>query len=862
MPLRLYEIARELNYTLDEIQAKSSDVGLIANSPFSIVPDVIAEKVRKAFPKQEENSCLQRQKPKVKRVAKPKAKAKPKKKKEEIVPEIAAEVQIVTSEGVEVTGVVEEELVEVTQVVAEENVEIQSEATVEKESVQESEVNEESAPVKEGSAVQAQKLERPKRDVFKNNELLLGKIAEENKEDVSEDSFAVGRIVSESPSVKKNEANSKKQKRKRAIAEQDDVQTQWSQKYNYNVQPLPKKVQNETKGSKLQRMQLVYGHEIPKKFRTRSGQRQASEESKLITVPIAIRDLSEELGVKANDVIKYLMTQGLFLTITDKVEKDMAETVALEFNIEARFTEEQTEEAVIKGIIQQTDKEEDLEGRPPVITIMGHVDHGKTTLLDTIRKSQVARGEKGGITQHIGGYQVEKNGQVMTFLDTPGHAAFTSMRSRGAQITDIVILVVAANDGVMPQTEEAVNHAKAAGVPIIVAVNKMDLEDANPNKVKEQLAAMDLIPEEWSGSTPYVPVSALKGEGLDDLLEMIHLQTEMMELKADFKCLGEGIVVEAHMETGRGVVANVLVRQGFLNKGDAILCGKGYGFIRMMEDENSKSVKKAGPSKIVKLMGLSVCPTPGELFNVMPDIKKAKEMGEDREAKDRELRLKEKESLTMESLMTQLTEANVKNVNVVIKGDMQGSVEAIKQAVSELGNEEVKAKVVHSGIGAITESDILLAKTSGSVVLAFNVNADSKARRLAMDEGVEIKRYSIIYELLEYIQSNLEGMLEPDKVEEVVGEVEVREVFRISNIGNIAGSYVKTGYVERNLPVRLVRDGKVVYTGKIQALRRFKEDVKRVESRYECGVRLENYEDIKIEDILEVYTIQEIKKQL
>jgi translation initiation factor IF-2 len=336
----------------------------------------------------------------------------------------------------------------------------------------------------------------------------------------------------------------------------------------------------------------------------------------------------------------------------------------------------------------------------------------------------------------------------------------------------------------------------------------------------------------------------------------------MLELKADFKCLGEGVVIESHLETGKGVVANVLVRQGFLTKGDPVLCGKGFGFLRSMEDENSKAIKKAGPSKIVKLMGLSTCPMPGELFNIMPNIKKAKEMAAERTDRDRDVRLKEKEVLTMDSLMSQLTEKDVKNTNVIIKGDVQGSVEALKQAVSELGNEEVRAKIVHSGIGAVSESDVLLAKTSGSIILAFNVTADGKAKRMAIDDGVEIHKYSIIYELIEFVQANLEGMLEPDQIEEPVGEVEVREVFRITNIGNIAGSFVKSGYVERNMRVRLVRDGKVVYTGKIQALRRFKDDVKRVEQRYECGIRLENYEDIRADDIVETYTVTEVQKKL
>ena len=859
MSTRFYEIARDLNYPLEEISARASEFGLIANSALSLVPDKIADKMRAGLPQQGENECLTKQKPKVKRVKKAKAKPKPKVEKE-IKKVMEAEV-IIENQQIDYGAIDNNSDVPLEELDVSSNSEIIEE------------IKDVDAPSGVGAELSKNETEelnqlrgkkkKSKEDKLREEELLLGRIHQQGSDDTGEDSFAVGRIVSESPNA--NKETPKKQRKRRNVGEQSERIEQWNQKIgNMTTQSLPRKVQNETKGSKLQRMQLVYGHEIPKKFRSRSSVRTNSGESKdkVVKVPISIRDLSEEIGIKANDAIKYLMTQGLFLTITDTVDKEMAESLALEFNVEIEFADNLDEQEVIKEIIKQSDKDEDLQTRPPIITIMGHVDHGKTTLLDTIRKSKVADGESGGITQHIGGYQVESNGNVMTFLDTPGHAAFTSMRARGAQITDIVILVVAANDGMMPQTEEAINHAKQAGVPIIVAMNKMDLADADPNKIKEQLAALDLIPEEWSGNTAYVPVSALKGDGIKELLEMINLQTEMLELKADFKCLGEGIVIESHLETGRGVVANVLVRQGYLKKGDPVLCGKGYGFLRSMEDENSKVVKKAGPSKIVKLMGLSTCPIPGEFFNIMPNIKKAKEMAAERTDKDRDIRLKEKEALTMDSLMSQLTEKDVKNTNVIIKGDVQGSVEALKQALGELGNEEVKAKIVHSGIGAVSESDVLLAKTSGSFILAFNVTADGKAKRLANDEKIEIHKYSIIYELIEYVQSHLEGMLEPDQIEEAIGEVEVREVFRITNIGNIAGSFVKSGYVERNMQVRLIRDGKVIYNGKIQALRRFKDDVKRVEQKYECGIRLENYEDIRVNDIVETFKITEVQKKL
>lgn len=848
MPVRLYELAKEINYALNEIYARKDDVGLIANSPFSIVPDVIADKIRGSFEKREENPCIHRKKPKVKRPPKKKAALKPKKK----------EIKI-SEQG-------EEPIDEVTPVVIEEaivNPAVEKDAS-ESAVVKSEEIVEEKVHAVEEKSEPSNKLKKDETkeandgDGKKVDPNILGKVVMEE----DDDSFEVGRIVSPSPTQNKAQG---KRKRKRNLVDPMDRMSEWNQKFgNITAQPLPKKTQHETKGSKLQRMQLVYGHELPKKLRTRMSSRSSKpvEDTNKVQVPISIRDLSEKIGIKATDVIKYLMTQGEFMTITDQIGKDVAETIATQFEVEVEFTEVREEKQVLKEIAKQDQSDAELESRPPVITIMGHVDHGKTSLLDCIRNSRLAEKEAGGITQHIGGYQVEKNGQLLTFLDTPGHAAFTSMRARGANITDIVIIVVAADDGMMPQTEEAINHAKAAGVPVIVAINKMDLEGANPNRIKEQLSTLELIPEEWSGSTPYVPVSALKGDGIEDLLEMILLQAEMLELKADYKSLGEGVVIEAHMETGRGVVASILVRQGYLKKGDPVLCGRGHGWLRQMVDEEGKEIKKAGPSKIIKLTGLSECPSPGDLFNVMPNIKKAKELAEERTSKYREDKLKEKQALTMDSLMAKLSDQEIKELNVVIKADVQGSVEALEQALSEIGNEEVRVKVVHRGVGAVAESDILLSKASEAVVLAFRVSADSKARRLANDEGVEIRNYNIIYELLEEVQSSLEGMLDPDSVESIVGEVEVQQVFRISNIGNIAGSYVKSGYVERNLPARLIRDGVVVYTGKIQALRRFKEDVKRVEQRYECGIRLENFDDIRVDDIIEPYAVEAVKKTL
>lgn len=842
MPTRVYELARELNYSLTELEDRQKDLGLILNSPFSMVPDAVAVKVKGKLESRDANPCLDRKKPVRKAV---KRKPKPKK---------------VVTEAVEIEEASFEESSVLSDTFSEVNEEVQVQENQEVVSSDEIQHVEEQVGAEQAKGPEPRAQQGAPSDPSLHPE--LGKISQQES-DSSEDEFQVGRIVGEAPSKGKAAEKSKK-KKKKALVDPSDRLAEWSTKYGVNFQSNNniKKREVETKGSKLQRMQLVYGHELPKKVRARDGERESvqKDDTVQISCPITLKDLSEVMSLKTTDVITWLMGQGMFLTINDKAEKELCESIALQFEKEVEFVDRKDVTSVINEMVKTDDKE--LDSRPPVITIMGHVDHGKTSLLDTIRQSKLADGESGGITQHIGGYQVEKNGNLLTFLDTPGHAAFTSMRARGANITDMVVLVVAADDGMMPQTEEAVNHAKAAGVPIVVAINKMDLEGADPNRVKEQLAAMELIPEEWSGNTPYIPVSAKTGEGVDDLLEMLSLQTEMLEIKADFKCLGEGVVVEAHQEPGRGVVASILVQNGHLSKGDPILCGKGQGFLRQMEDEDGKVVKEAGPSKIVKVTGLSECPSPGDILNVMPNIKKARDMADERLSIHREEQISVKSSLTMDSLMEQLGSGEVSEYNVIVKADVQGSVEALDQALCELGNEEVRVKVIHKGVGAVTEADVSLAKASGATILSFRVSAGGKTRRMASDEGVEIRQYSVIYSLLEETEQLLEGMLEPERVETLVGEIEVRVVFRITGAGNICGSYIKSGYAERGMPVRLVRDGTVVYDGTIRALRRFKEDVKRVENNYECGVRLENFEDIREGDIIETYHVENVKKTL
>lgn len=838
MPIRVYELARDLNYSLDELEERKAELGLIANSPFSLIPSKVEEKIRAKLSKRKSNECLVRAKPK-----RPKKKVVVKLKQRKPLDDYSEESTMMVDES---SMVIEQEYA----AEFEEGVFDESGAT--------QQVSNQEVSAEQQENIQSGSPKAPSHQT-RSGVLELGRLDQASQ---TGGDFEVGRIVSEAP-VKPAKATAAAKKKKRAVVDPSERLAEWSQKYGGTIQqPQVKKNTIETKGSKLQRMQLVYGHELPKKLRQGSSdQRVAVQKENVIQVPCPspLRDLSERIGVKAADVIKFLMTHGVFVTITDQIDKELAENIAIEFGKDVEFVDS---EQALKVQVAPVANNDHFKARPPVITIMGHVDHGKTSLLDAIRQSKLTESETGGITQHIGGYQVEKDGYKMTFLDTPGHAAFTHMRARGANVTDLVILVVASDDGMMPQTQEAINHAKAANVPIIVAINKMDLPDANPNKIKEQLATLGLIPEEWSGATPYMPVSAKTGQGLDELLEMIHLQAEMLELKADYDRLGEGVVIEAHLETGRGVVASVLVQHGQLLKGEPVLCGRGYGWLRQMQDENGKQLKAAEPSKIVKITGLSECPSPGDVINVMKNIKEAKEMADDRLSAYREKMIQDRSGTNMQNLMDQLSATEKKEMNVLVKGDVQGSIEALEQALSELGNEEVKVKIIHRGIGAISESDVLLAKASGAMLLAFRVNADAKTRRMAQDEGIEIRMYNVIYELLDDIQSSLEGMLDPDILEEIVGEIEVQMVFRISNIGNIAGSYIRSGYAERNMPVRLIRDGVVVYTGKIQALRRFKEDVKRVETRYECGIRLENCEDIRQGDIIETYTIKEIVKKL
>ena len=579
-----------------------------------------------------------------------------------------------------------------------------------------------------------------------------------------------------------------------------------------------------------------------------------------ITIPesITVKDLAVELKKTSAEVIKKLFGFGIMATINNDLDFDTAFLVAEEFGVTAKKKEEVKEEDILFD--DSEDKEDELQPRPPVVVVMGHVDHGKTSLLDAIRKTNVIEGEAGGITQAIGAYMVNINGRDITFLDTPGHEAFTSMRARGAQITDIAILVVAANDGVMPQTVEAINHAKAAGIPIIVAVNKIDLPEANVDKVKQELMKYELVPEEWGGDTIYVPISAKKHMNIDELLEMVLLQADVLELKANPKKQAKGAVIEARLDKAKGPIASMLVQRGTLDVGDTIVVGSSIGRIRAMKNDKGQRVKKAGPSTPVEIMGLTEVPESGEVFYEVKDEKMAKHLIERRKRAQREKSISQMAPVTLDNLFSQMEEGKLKQLNIIVKADVQGSAEAIKQSLEKLSDEEVRVRVIHSAAGAVTESDVTLAKVSNAIIIAFNVRPVATAKQAAEKEEVEIKQYSVIYQAIDDVKAAMKGMLDPIYEEKVIGNVEVRQVFKVSNVGTIAGAYVLEGKIERNAGVRVLRENVVIYEGKLVSLKRFKDDVKEVAKGYECGMQIENYNDLKEGDIIEVYVMKEVKR--
>ncbi len=577
----------------------------------------------------------------------------------------------------------------------------------------------------------------------------------------------------------------------------------------------------------------------------------------VITVKeVPIKLLSERIGISASEIIKQLFKEGIMKTINDSVDFDYAEYIAGLHGVTLELKVEKTAEEIISGAEADDGLDNDTK-RPPIVTVMGHVDHGKTSLLDAIRNTSVTSGEAGGITQHIGAYTVTAKGEQITFIDTPGHAAFTAMRARGAKITDIAIIVVAADDGVMPQTVEAINHAKAAGVSIVVAINKMDKPHIDPDRVKQQLTEYELIPEEWGGDTIMVPVSAKTGMGLDSLLESVLLVTELKELKANPKKRAVGTIIEAKLDKGRGPVATILVSNGTLNVGDSLIAGSATGKIRAMFDDKGKKVKSAGPSMPVEVLGFSEVPQAGDYMYVA-DEKLVKKAAEERRDKIKLENTRQMPSINLGDLFGRISEGQLKTLNIIVKTDVQGSLEALKASLEKISNEEVKVSAIHGGVGGINETDIMLAKASQAIVIGFNVRADNNAKSVAEKEGVDIRLYSVIYDAVDDVTAAMKGMLAPKFTENILGSAEVREVFKISGVGTVAGCYVTNGKIVRNGKVRVYRNNVSVYDGSIMALKRFKDDVKEVSYGYECGISVENYNDIKIGDVFEVYLMEEI----
>ncbi len=582
-----------------------------------------------------------------------------------------------------------------------------------------------------------------------------------------------------------------------------------------------------------------------------------------VNPPVNIKNIGEALGVNPNKIIKQLIENGVMVNLTQNLTGDVLAEVEKILDIKVETKEKEKKAKPVKQKKEERKKKkQDLVNRPPVVTIMGHVDHGKTQLLDVIREANVVASEAGGITQHIGAYQVDIDGRKITFLDTPGHEAFTAMRARGAHVTDIAILVIAADDGIMPQTVEAINHAQDAGIPIIVAINKIDKENANPEKVKQQLTEYHLVPEEWGGETVCVEISALQKTNIEELLEMILLVAEVEDIKADPKDIAEGVIIEAQLDKGRGPVATVLIKDGTLRVGDSIIAGSAYGRVRAMINDKGERVKKAGPAIPVEVLGLSVVPVAGDLLESVKSEKEAKKIAEERRDQKREKELTSDRPANLEQFFARVQDEEVKELKIIIKGDVQGSVEALKDSLNQIKSEDVNLNIIHSGVGAISENDIILASASKAIIIGFNVRPDTRAKRVADQEGVDIRTYRIIYQVIDDVKKALEGLLEPEIREKVLGRAEVRDTFRVPKAGTIAGLYVTDGKITRNSNIRVLRDGVVIHEGSIGSLKRFQDDVREVEANYECGLNVEGFQDVKVGDIIEAFVLEEIKRKL
>ncbi len=645
----------------------------------------------------------------------------------------------------------------------------------------------------------------------------------------------------------------KKRKGRRSSVDEEDVE----KKMKETMQQMKS---SDTVGSKRQKRRRQRREEREEEKLLQSEMEGEEVEALEVTEFITVSDLAELLDVKPNDVITTCMSIGMMVSINQRLDASTIELVANEFGREVIFVDA---EEMIEEIEVEEDAPEDLEPRAPIITVMGHVDHGKTSLLDYIRKTKVAAGEAGGITQHVGAYAVKtEDSRKITFLDTPGHEAFTAMRSRGAQATDIVILVIAADDSVMPQTIEAINHSKAAGVSIVVAINKIDKEGSNPDKIKQQLSEHGVIVEEYGGTNQVAEVSAMTGEGIEDLLEKVLIEAELMELKANPNRRAAGVVLESRVDKGKGTIANVLIQNGTLKVGDPFVAGPVFGRVRAMENEHGKRLTEAGPSIPIQLMGFDNTPQAGDKLIVPKDEKAAKEIATQRQQLRREQSLRKTKHLTLDDLSRRMALGELSELNIIIKADVDGSIEALSGALQKLSTEEVAVNIIHTGSGAITESDVLLASASNGIIIGFQVRPTVNARKLAEAENIDIRLFSVIYDAVDAVRDALEGMLSPEISEQMLGVAEVREIFKVSKIGTIAGCYVTDGKINRNEPIRVIRDGVVIYDGEIDSLKRFKDDAKEVQSGYECGISIVGYNDLKVGDEIECYEIVEEKRKL
>lgn len=652
---------------------------------------------------------------------------------------------------------------------------------------------------------------------------------------------------------KSKKKRGKKRRSRRSEIEEEQVEQKLKE-------TLRKMKSSETVGSKRQKRRRRRKEEREEEEQLQAELEELENQVIEVTEFVTVSDLADEMGVKTNEVITTCMNLGMMVSINQRLDASTIELVAEEFGYDVEFID--ADEAIEELELEEDDPE-DLEPRAPIITVMGHVDHGKTSLLDYIRKAKVAEGEAGGITQHVGAYEIEtEDGRNITFLDTPGHEAFTAMRSRGAYATDIVILVVAADDAVMPQTIEAINHSKAAGVPIVVAINKMDLEGANPDKIKQQLAEHDVIVEEYGGDKQAQEVSAKTGKGIDELLEKVLIEAELQELKANPDRRADGVVLESRVDKGKGTIANILVQNGTLKVGDPFVAGSCFGRVRAMENEHGERVEEAGPSQPVQLMGFDDIPQAGDKLVVTEDEKTAKEVANQRQQIRREQELRRTKHLTLDDLSRRMALGEVSELNIIIKADVDGSIEALSGALQKISTDEVSINIIHTGAGAITQSDVLLASASDAIIIGFQVRPTSNARKVAKDEEIDIRLFSVIYDAVDEVKDAMEGLLSPEISEELVGNAEVREIFKVSNVGTIAGCYVTDGVIKRNNPVRVIRDGVVIYDGEIDALKRFKDDVKEVQTGYECGLSIVNYNDIKVGDVIENYEVVEEKRSL